>query len=73
MGGTKKLERIKKKIDSKFLSLKGINGTAIKMKDNEYVIVVYVDKINPTLKQIIPEETDGVKVCIEEIGEIKTL
>ena len=70
---TKKLEQIKKKIDSEFLHLQDVNGTAIKMKDNEYVIVIYVKKINTVLKQIIPEEMDGIKVYIEEIGEVHPL
>ena len=73
MNDTKRLKQIKKKVDAKFLQLEGVNGSAIKMKDNEYCIVIYVKKITSSLKEVIPEEIDGVGVCIEEIGEIKAL
>jgi uncharacterized protein involved in exopolysaccharide biosynthesis len=73
MNEIKKLEKIKKKIDSKFLHLQDVKGTAIKMKDNKYVIVIYVKKIDPVLKQAIPEEMEGIKVYIEEIGEVRPL
>lgn len=73
MSAPKNLEQIKKKVDSEFLQLEDVNGSAIKVKDNEYFIVIYVKKITPSLKQIIPKEIDGIEVCIEEIGEVKAL
>jgi hypothetical protein len=73
MNDIARLKQIKKKVDAKFLPLEGVNGSAIKMKDNEYCIVIYVKKINPDLKRVIPKEIDGVGVCIEEMGEIKAL
>lgn len=68
-----KLEQIKKKIDSKFLQLEGINRSAIKVKDNEYYIVIYVKELTSHLRKIIPKEIEGVRIKIEEIGEIKPL
>jgi len=73
MNNPKKIEQIKKKLDSEFLQLEDVIGSAIKMKDNYYYIVIYVKKMNSKLKQIIPKEIDGIKVCIEEIGEIRAL
>lgn len=73
MNDIKKIEEIKKTIDSKFLRLEGINGSAIKMRGNKWYIVIYVKKINSTINQIIPKEVDGIEICAEEIGEVITL
>jgi len=73
MNDIKKIEEIKKKIDSEFLRLEGINGSAIKMRGNKWYIVIYVKNVTSTLKQIIPKEVDGIEICTEEIGEVTAL
>ncbi len=73
MDDTKNIEEIKKKLDPELLQLEEVNGSAIKMRDDKYCIVIYVKKTNSTLKRVIPKEIDGIEVCIEEIGEVTAL
>jgi hypothetical protein len=69
----KKLSKAKQKADLEFLRMQGVNGTGIRRKNGEYVIVVYVSSMNEALRQAIPAELDGIKIHIEEIGEVRVL
>ena len=64
-----RIRRVKKKLDSELLSLKGVNGSAVKQKGGKYYLVVYVDKLNGELRRNIPRRMEGTEVCVEEIGE----
>jgi hypothetical protein len=67
------IEQILKAHNQDLLSLPGVNGTAIGVKEGKPCIKVYVSEKSPELDQKIPSQLSGYPVEVEEKGEIQTL
>ncbi len=57
----------------KIMRLKGVVGIGVGKKNDEFCIVVCVEKRTPDLMKALPKELDGYEVVVEEVGKIKAL
>jgi len=60
--------RIKKKYEEYLLGIKGVTGVGVNGS-----IVVYVEKLTPELRKVLPKDIEGIPVRIKEVGRIKII
>ena len=66
-----KVKDIKKKYEKKWLSIKGIEAVGIGLIDNETIgIIISVSKEVENIKSHVPEEIEGIRICLQLTGEI---
>lgn len=68
---SEQVDAIKQRYDAKVLTIPGVVGSGIGECDGEMCFKVFVVKQTPSLQQALPREFEGVKVEIEETGEMK--
>lgn len=65
------IEEIRKKYENILLSINEVVGVGIGLsKDNKPCIKVSLIKRTPKLEKMIPKELEGIRVEVEEVGEV---
>lgn len=60
------LRRVKQKYEEYLLGVKGVTGIGVNGS-----IVVFVDRLTPELRQVLPRQLDGIPVRVKETGIIR--
>lgn len=69
-----KIREIKRKHESRWLSIKGVVGVGIGiLTDKNLGIIISVTKMDEQISKRIPPEVEGIKLEIRETGEFKAL
>jgi hypothetical protein len=70
---TRPIEAVQQDYTETWMSVPGVIGTAIGLKDNEKVIKVLVVKMTDEIRSKIPATVEGYRIVMEETGEIRAL
>lgn len=62
---SEEVKKIKKKYEELLLGVKGVTGVGLNGS-----IIVYVEKVTPELRQVIPRQLESIPVRIEESGKV---
>jgi len=69
----KTIEQVRKEYTDNWISIPGVEGTAIGLFENKPCIKIFSSKKAKDLRGVIPSTVEGYPVIIEETGNFRAL